>query len=138
MPTIEKKVEKQKVMLPFKVLKYNQALMAKIGIYSYRLTEPTNEFFNSSSTYFILFHVIVFVLIGGIVYATNNVSDFTIVLETCVTIIGGIQCGGMYLSIGLKMRKVKALHLKLQKIVDDAVTSRFFGGNVIFLTSLMI
>lgn len=99
--------------------------MAQIGISSYRLTEPINEFFHSFSTHFVLFHLIVFGLIGGIVFAYNNISNFEIVLEACVTIIGGIQSGGMFLGIGLKMKKVKELHLKLQEIVDEAIASKF-------------
>ena len=32
---------------------------------------------------------------------------------------GTIQCGGMFFGIGIKMKKIKALHLQLQKIVDE-------------------
>ncbi|XP_055308660.1 uncharacterized protein LOC129572676, partial [Sitodiplosis mosellana] len=104
-------------MVSFKLFKLNQAPAADMGIYLHCLTEQMNELLKPFYT--VLFHVIVFGLIGGVVFATNNLLDF--VLETSV--IAGIQCDGMFLTIGLKMKIVKVLRLKLQQIVDEDIAN---------------
>lgn len=113
-------------MAKLKVLDKNRTLMSAIGLYPNRLTELTNEFFESFSNYFILFNVI-FIIISCAVFLLNNGSDFGAALKAFLCIITGIQCGGMFLSIGLNMIKVKTLHLKLQEIVDDVYSSSVFS-----------
>lgn len=124
-------------MAKFKVLERNRALMGAIGIYSNHLIEPTNDFCESFSTYFILFHVI-FYIISFSVITLKTVSDFGAALQACLCVITGIQCGGMFLSIGLKMIKVKTLHLKLQKIVDEVYLSSVFSYEYFFLTNFLL
>lgn len=104
-------------MAKFQVLKMNQAFMAWLGLYSYRLTEPINEFFYSKSTYYILIHM-TFTLISSATYIFQTSSEVEVTLQLWLIIIGGIQCVGMFLSVGFKMKKVKAVHLKLQEVVD--------------------
>lgn len=105
-------------MSNLKVLGYNQAFMAMIGINSHRLTDPTNEFFSSFMSYFILLNGIIFTTVSSSVFAFTHLSHIQIALETFLIVIAGMQSCGMFLSVGLKMKKIKLLHLKLQAIVD--------------------
>lgn len=50
--------------------------------------------------------------------------DLDLILEPLLIIIAGVQSGGMFLSVGLRMKCVKSLMLAVQKIVDD---ERKFG-----------
>lgn len=109
----------------FQVLENNQAYMAWLGIYSYKLTEPTNEFFKSIVALFFMFNSFVMIIISSILFIMKYISDIQGCLGAFKIAISGIQCGGMHLSVGLKMKKVKALHLKLQEIVDESINNYF-------------
>lgn len=74
-------------MAKFKVLKHNQTLMAWLGIYSYRLNEPTNECFEATITYIIVINV-VFFLLATFVYICKNFSDFFAILDPLFILIG--------------------------------------------------
>lgn len=116
----------------FKALKYNQVLMQWLGIHSHRLTEPTNAFFEKPIVYLVLFILIAFSITSSLVFAYTNMSQFGAALEACYIVIAGVQCGGMYLSVGLKMKQVKLLQQKLQEIVDEGtfLYSSFFYREV--------
>lgn len=107
-------------MANFEVHKYNQAFMARIGIHSYNLTDPTNEFFKSFATYYNLCMVFVFFTISSSAFVYLNWPNLEIILEPFLMVMAGLQYGGMFISIGLNMRKVKLLHLTLQSIVHSA------------------
>lgn len=113
-------------MSKFRVLKFNQDFMARCGIHSHRLNEPVNEFFHSFSTYFMLFHIIVVCIISSSVFVYQHSSDLEVAFATCLIVVAGLQCGGMFLSVGLKMTTVKTLHLKLQEIIDDGKLMTIF------------
>lgn len=102
----------------FKVLGYNQAFMSRLGIHSQNLIEPSNEFFKSPVSYVILFVILVFVIISSAMYMFKNFTDFELAIQAFVVVIAGIQTGGMFISIGLKMKTVKMFHIKLQEFVD--------------------
>lgn len=53
----------------------------------------------------------------------KNTKEFGDALDPCFVIIGGLQLGGMYIGIGLKMKKVKAVQLVLQGIDESNVVS---------------
>lgn len=101
----------------FKVLKHNQSLMAWLGIHSYRLTEPSNEFYKSFGTYYILISIVSVFLISS-AYTALFSSDFQTVIQAWLLVVAGIQSGGMFISIGLEMKTIKRLQLKFQEIVD--------------------
>lgn len=105
----------------FNVLKYNQKFMSWLGIYSYQLKESTIEFYKSPLAYFILFHLVM-VIISCIVFVHESM-DFKKKLEAILLIFAAIQASGSFLNVALKMRKVKALHLALQEIVDEGRSS---------------
>ena len=106
-------------MAKFKVMKYNQSIMAKIGIHSHRITVPTNEFFKSPATFFFLIIFIVCHLTSSGVFVYRHFRQFEVASQAIFVLIAGFQSLGMYLSVGLNMKKVKALQLELQKIVDE-------------------
>lgn len=112
----------------FKVLLYNKTLMSYIGINSERLTEPSNEFFRSVGTYYVLFCALFLDVISIGLYILENVSQFSQIFQTFIVFIGGIQHGGMILSIGLNLKKVKLLHLTLQGIVDEGNEMMIING----------
>lgn len=113
------------IMEKCRVLEMSQAFMARLGIYSYRLTEPINEFFASFSTYYILYNL-TFTWISSVTFLYQSSSELKITLQLWLIIIGAFQCSGMFLSVGIKMKQVKALHLKLQGLVDAGLFDCFF------------
>lgn len=112
-------------MSKFKVLQCNQSLMAKLGIHSYRLNVPTNEFLKSPA-FLILFILSVFSIASSAAFVYKNYCQFEAALQSIFVIIAGIQCGGMYLSVGLKMKEVKILQIELQNIVDEGIFHQTF------------
>lgn len=112
-------------MVKFEVLKKSQSLMSLLGIYSYRLTEPTNEFFKSPIALHILVTLISTQMISSGLFVSKNLEQFTMAIDGLLVCIAGTQSSGMFFSIGLKMKKIKLLHLKLQDIVDAVVSSMF-------------
>lgn len=107
-----------RTMSKFSVLRYNQAFMAELGIYSNRLTEPKNEFFNNRVSYSILGCLFV-AIISNIVFVWYEKSNKKSIRQSLVLIVTSYQAFGAYLNIGLKMNKIKELHLKLQQISDE-------------------
>lgn len=110
---------KVNIMAKFQVLKYNQWAMSKLGIYSYRLTEPTNEFFTSFGTYYILFMVIGFSIGTSLIYVYLHWPNFDLTFEPIMVFSGNIPTMGMFINTGLQMKKIKILHLKIQEIVNE-------------------
>ena len=109
-------------MVKFKVLKNNQSYMSYLGIYSNRLTEPTNEFFKSFGCYLNV-TAMVTAFIGCIVFVSKyHSSDVNGALGSFKLCFSASQCLGAFLGIGLNMIKVKALHLELQRIVDEGIS----------------
>lgn len=116
-------------MTKFKVFENNQIFMAWLGIYSYNLTEPTNEFFKSIVALFFMFNSSVMIIGSSILFIVKYMSEVQAVLGAFKIAISGIQCGGMHFSIGINMKLVKALHIKLQEIVDEGNRNFFFVIN---------
>lgn len=112
-------------MAKFKVLKNNQKYMTHLGIYSNNLTKPTNEFFNSIISYYFVTLMAV-TLAASVAFILKNPSDVKPSLGALKICFAVFQCVGMFLGIGLKMIKVKNLHLELQGIVDEGNLNLFF------------
>lgn len=111
-------------MAKFKVLKYNQTYMTHLGLYSNlnRLTEPTNELFKSFFYYYVSLTSAVS-LFGGAAFIMENLSEVKASLGAFKIAFSAIQCYGMFLGIGLNVIIVKALHLKIQQIVDEGMST---------------
>lgn len=108
-------------MSKFKVLKNNQAYMAWLGIYSHDLLEPTNEFFKSFSSYYILIFMLI-ALWGSAVFIQENWSvQVKPTLGAIKISFTAAQVFSSFSSVGINMNKIKALHLGLQQIVDDGM-----------------
>lgn len=105
-------------MAKVEVLKYNRKVMTPLGIYSHRLTEPTNEFYSSIVPYYFICFDVIFLTISSAVFSVQNISAIRLALQNVTLIVAGMQCAGMFISIGINMKKVKLLHLKLQGIVN--------------------
>lgn len=107
---------KPSAMAKFQVLQSNQAFMAKLGLYSYRLTEPTND--SSFITFFMIFYMATFNVSASAAWIFLNFDQLVPVLDTCRAIIVSLQAIGMFINASLKMKTVKKLHRLLQHIVD--------------------
>lgn len=102
----------------FKALAYNQALMTRLGLSSHRLTENSNEFHKSFVPYYNLSFLSINLILCGVIMFWNW-PDLDSILEPLLIIIAGVQSGGMFVSVGLKMKQVKKFYLAVQKIIDD-------------------
>lgn len=118
--SVDRPIEGIFKMAKFKVLKYNQTLMSWQGIHSMNLTQPTNEFHRSLSSYYIAFTLFAFVITSAVrIYGYWPAIE--LILKPCSVAFGGVQCVGMFISIGLQMKRIKALHLELQRIIDEGI-----------------
>lgn len=100
------------------VLEYNRISMGWLGMRTKNLNDPSNEFFSSLMSYYVLFIVVSFTIMSSVVYMYLNKSHFEIISESSLVAIAGVQVAGMFLTIGINNMEVKALFLKLQSIVD--------------------
>lgn len=105
-------------MVKIKVLEDIRAYMVRIGLHSYNLTEPKNEFFRSFVAYYILLTSIFLLSVSSIVYMYNNFSSFDIISEPFMVILAGILVFSMFLSVGLNMKSIKTLQIELEAIVE--------------------
>lgn len=108
-------------MEKFKVLKYNECMLFKLGIFRNQFPlKPINGFFKSK---IIVYNLIVSMsfLISSLVFANKNMTDFNVTLRACSFAIGTIQASGMFISFGLNTTEIQAVHLKLQKLVDKSI-----------------
>lgn len=105
------------VMSNFEVLRYNRALMSRLGIYPHPV-EPSTDFHKSPQTYYnFVFWLICIVLCSA--YSITNWPNIGIILQPCLVMIANSQCWGMYFSVGMKLANVKSLHNELQQIVNE-------------------
>lgn len=102
-----------------KVLESIQAYMVRIGLHSYNLTEPNNEFFRSIGAYYILSTSVLVLILSSAVYVFKNVSDFEDVSEPLFVILAGVQIVCIFSSVGLNMKTIKGLQIELQALVDE-------------------
>lgn len=117
-------------MTKFKVLKSNQTYMTYLGVYTKRLTEPINELHKSIFCY-CLFVIMSISATGCATFIYRDPTNVKAALRATKTCCGIFQCTGMFIGVGCKMIKVKALHLRLQQIVDEGICK----SNVIKRTS---
>lgn len=120
-------------MVKFDVLKYNQAYMSWLGLHSYRVTEPINEFFPSIGSCYM-------VPLIGVAFVTSTVFVFKHYDTDVMASVGALklffsafQCGGMFLGFGSKMIQVKALHLELQRLVDEGIVNCIICSSFCFV-----
>lgn len=110
-------------MAKFTVLKYNKFLLSHLGILSNQIFQ--NVFFKRLSSYYILLTTTAFV-VASVIFVLQNSSQFDTALRTSAIAIGTFQSIGMYLCFGKNIKKVNALHFKLQEIIDGTVEGKHF------------
>lgn len=125
-------------MSKFNVLNNNQAFMTRLGLYSYRLTEPTFELFKSIVPYFMIICLALGISLSVMfVYyfiMNGNMSDLKPLVEALVVVIAGCQTLPAYLVMAFKINAVKSLHLKLQSVVDKGFVSSYFLKRIFYAT----
>lgn len=100
--------------------------MSRLGFFHLKFS--TDEFYKSIVAYLILAHLIL-LTISSTVFAINSL-EVKKKLDAVMLIVAGVQSSGCYLSVALNMKKVNALHLELQGIVDKGNFFRdFYSGN---------
>lgn len=105
-------------MTKLHVFKSNQAIMTRLGLYSYNLTDPRNEFFHSFISYYLLCQMGIFTVTGSFAFVFINWPQLDVVAQPFAIAFGASVCFCTYLCTGLKMKTIKLLHLKLQEMVD--------------------
>lgn len=104
-------------MAKFEVLKLNRLLMLYAGIHSNNLHEPTNEFFRSKSAYYIVCNLIVG-LTANLLLMYNS-PDFSSMIRISYVALGTFQAFCLFVSVGIRLKDVKKLHLEMQAIIDE-------------------
>lgn len=119
-------------MAKFKVLKYSQSLMARVGI-----TDSIKNFFNSIVFFGITFSFIVLVT-SSVTLLRTHPTEFEIVSQGLIQIIASVQFFGAFFYTGLNVNKIQALSLKLQEIVDleQGTISLILFNETQFLTNI--
>lgn len=105
-------------MSKYVVLQRNQNLMARFGIHSHSLDSQTNEFFRSVPAFLITSVTVVFTIISCIVFIFKNIDNFESIFNAAMCVLAGTEVTCMFVSIGLNMKSIKTLHIKLQEIID--------------------
>lgn len=101
------------------ILQYNQFYLNLLGLSSHRLMEPTSEFLKTQNCYVLLFGLGGLMLPTSALFGIYNINNITLALKSILMLCACVQCLGSYISIGLKMKKVKQIHLKIQDFVDN-------------------
>lgn len=105
-------------MAKFRVLAYNQIFLSFLGIRFDRSTQETSEFFTTILPYCFLF-VSISGLISSSVFIYMNRAHLENVFQSSIVFIAMLQSGGMFISFGLKIKQVKAVHFHLQDFVNE-------------------
>lgn len=105
----------------FHVLKHNRMLMQWMGIYPKSLIETKNQFFKTPIVYEFLFCAFVCDIFSSCVFIYQDSSPLGTNLDPFFIVISGLQCGGMYFSLGIQQQNVQALHVKLQQIIETSI-----------------
>lgn len=110
-------------MVKFTVLELNRKIMIRAGLL---LNESTNGFFKSINTYFILFFIIGY-FVSAATFVIEVATQYADIMDLCFVAVGAFQSFGMYINVGLQMRKIETLLIKLQKIVDEGNLWKIFS-----------
>lgn len=105
-------------MTRFRVLEIKPVLCQRIGIIPTSIITPPHRFFRSFTDYYVWFILFSF-LISSLLFVLTNHDDINPTLKTIPMIIGGFQSLGMFMGVGFRLEKVRALRGKLQTLVDN-------------------
>lgn len=105
-------------MAPHKVLEYMESVMVRLGLSSNNLTEAESGFFRKPvAYYYMLFCMFGFISAGFFVY--KDWPQMELIATPCCMVVVGIQAGGMLLSFGHSLPRIKSVHHNLQAIVNE-------------------
>lgn len=105
-------------MSEFKVLEKNEKLVSWVGVRLNSVAEGSTGFFNSIIPYFVLLQLITS-SISCLVFTFIYWPQIEIISDAFVVGLVVFQAAGMYLSFGLNLKSVKAVHIHLQEIVNE-------------------
>lgn len=125
-------------MTRFKVMDINQSVMTRLGINSFDVSKPTNEFLRTSIvSYYILF-ILTMVVVSCVEFVYKKLVEFEEIFDASLLLIASIRAIGAYINIGMKMTKVKLLHQKLQTIVDQGIFIHFIATNYTIYSEIQL
>lgn len=105
-------------MLKYKVLAHNEKLLTELGIRFDRISQDKNEFFSSVFPCCLLI-ISISGLISSSVFIYTNLDHPENIFQASIVFIAMLQSGGMFFSFGCKIKLVKAVHCRLQEIIDE-------------------
>lgn len=107
------------MMMKFKVLKYHEIILLKLGVF------PIRGAFKAPIIYYsILISVSLDVSLS--LFVLQNTEQFDLVLRNSLFILGNSQALGMFICFYINASNVQAIHLKLQDIVDKSTATGMF------------
>lgn len=111
-------------MAKFKVLKTNQTLLSRVGIYLDRSIPSTNVSLFLCTHYTPVAIFIAFTI--SIAFVFKNPSEIELCLRALEVCTGAIQLTGIFFGFKMQVNKMNALQSELQKIVNKGITILHF------------
>lgn len=106
-------------MSKLKVMKYNQIMLAALGIYPRSFSSPSLNRLQSLSPYLMTITLMNCEILAALyAYQEGHLSSL---LESLIIIIGGSESLAAYLNMKWKMDSVGQVTGKLQEIVDQGI-----------------
>lgn len=119
------------------VLKYNEFILSRFGMYRDHLRNSINDFNAFALNFYILFVSVAF-MISSTIFAHQNLAQFDIALRTSIFVLGTAQSLGMFISFGLNKVKVQAVHVKLQELIDKSTAGMSYWWIYLFWWILLL
>lgn len=121
------RLKKIKSRVPFAmskltVMKYNQIMMAVVGIYPHSFKAPPLNWLQSLSPYLMAISLITCDLFAAM-YAYQE-TQLSLMLEAVLLVIGGSQSLAAYFNMKWKMDSAGQVNSKLQEIVQQGINTR--------------
>lgn len=113
-------------MVNMRVLARNENVMAWLGMDICSNDASSSKFFKSITTYYFAFIIYAFLIGSNAVMVYNSWPEITSMWQPLSIVFSGFQIGGMYLSIGVHLKKMNTLHFQLQQIVDAGKSKYLF------------
>lgn len=107
------------IAFPIAAAKMSLTRVTIFNLWHRFLMQPVDNVLTSITTYYILFHTLVFLIVSSAVFVYQNWWQTESALRTCIAVVGGCQVAGMFISHVLKMDKIKEFHRKLQGIREE-------------------
>lgn len=111
----------------YRMFKYHKWILAKLRIYQAQPQNEINIFLKSFSFYYEVILTIAFDT-SNIVFQIQHISqDFSVALRACIFLTANTQAMFMFLFYGINVTKIRDMHIKLQRIIDECIESKFLA-----------